>query len=449
MINFINKLFNKNQIKMENKLNLFLALFAHYSYAEVKDTERLAKIAAGINKMTDDLIKDIKVEAPKQDVKPANDPKPANPPATTQNKSQQPAQQKQQSNQPVAKTQEEIDALKKAKADAAKAEADKKVADEKAKAEKAAADAKIAEVLTEVVPFYACEVKPKDAKYAKSVKVHAPRGFKAWEDEAAAKAAKLDTLYPDMATLELVLDEAWEMACKCESSKSILEMCKAELKGFYPELKADSDWYSKLVNPIVAMVGFIKKAFGYKVDDKTVLVTRPMEKGLTLEFTSDCTVTKPAAPAAKTEEKKELKTTQSSSTAKPADKRVDEEAQEAEETEDDSPSLDLGDDDDDEERDTTVPPAINEFDEFNEFETMVFDKLLEGAKLAKDAKDEASKKAIQAENKEEVRNLIASYYEDEPWTIKTDDGKWNPLLITYYTGIVNEISKNKEKWNKK
>lgn len=443
---------------MENKLNLFLALFAHYSYAEVKDTTRLAKIAAGIDKMTDDLIKDIKIESPKQDVKTANESKPAAPPATTQNKSQQPVPQNQQkqNNQPAAKSQEEIDALKKAKADAAKAEADKKVADDKAKAEKAAADAKIAEVLTEVVPFYACEVMPKDAKYAKSVKVHAPRGFKAWEDEDAAKAAKLETLYPDMATLELVLDEAWEMACKCESSKAILEMCKKELKGFYPELKADSDWYSKLVNPIVAMVGFIKKAFGYKVDDKSVMVTRPMEKGLTLEFNSDCVITKPAAPVtpapAKTEEKKELKTVQTNSTAKPAEKakvdaRVDEEEQETE-SDDDSPSLDLG-DDDEEERDTTVPPAINEFDEFNEFETMVFEKLLEGAKLAKDAKDEASKKAIQAENKEEVRNLIASYYEDEPWTIKTDDGKWNPLLITYYTSIVNEISKNKEKWNKK
>ena len=439
---------------MENKLNLFLVLFAHYSRAEVKDTTRLAKIASGIDKMTDDLVKDIKIEGPKQDTPPAST---KSAPAVTQNKStQSTAAAKPQANQPAAKTQAEIDALKKAKAEAAKAEADKKVADDKAKAEKAAADAKIAEVLSEIVPFYACEVMPKDAKYPKSVKVHAPRGFKAWEDEDAAKAAKLDTVYPSVDVLELVLDEAWTMACKCESSKAILEMCKRELKGFYPELKADSDWYSKLVNPIVAMTGFIKKAFGYKSDDKTVVVLRPSEKGLTLQSDTDCFVDKPKdalAPAAKAEEKKELKTTQTSTTAKTApkvDKRVDEEAQEAAAVadDDDSPSLEL-DEEEEDERDTEVAPDINEFDEFNEFETMVFEKLLEGARLAKDAKDEASKKAIQAENKEEVRNLIASYYEDEPWTIKTDDGKWNPLLINYHNAIISEISKNKEKWAKK
>jgi hypothetical protein len=433
MINFINQLFNKHQIKMENKLNLLLALFGHYSYLEVKDTERLAKIAAGIDNLCDEITKDIKLP----DTRPASVREKV---SVEQNKS----------TQPVAKTQAEIDALKKAKADAAKADADKKLADDKAKAEKNAADAKIAEVLTEVVPFYACDVMPKDGKYSKSVKVHAPRGFKAWEDEAAAKAAKLDTLYPDIDTLELVLDDAWTKACRGVSNKEILEMCKKELKGFYPDLKSDQDWYSKLVNPIVGMVGFIKKAFGYKVDDKTVTVLRPSEKGLTLNAETDCYIEKskaeekPAAPAPKVEEKKELKTTQTSTTAKPtakADTRVDEEAEE----EDETPSLEIG-DDEKEERDTAVAPAINEFDDFNEFETMVFEKLLEGARLAKDAKDEASKKAIQAENKEEVRNLIASFYENEPWTVKTDDGKWNPLLINYHNAIISEIAKNKEKW---
>ena len=440
---------------MENKLNLFLALFAHYSYAEEKDTERLAKIAAGIDKMTDDLLKDIKVESPKPVTAPVIPPKPA--PVVEQNKSTQPVAPKPQNNQPAAKTQAEIDALKAAKAEAAKAEAEKKIADDKAKAEKAEADAKLAEVLSDIVPFYACEVIPKGAKYSKPVKVHAPRSFKAWENEDATKAAKIDTLYPSVDVLDLVLDEAWTMACKCESSKAILEMCKSELKGFYPELKVDSDWYSKLVNPIVAMTGFIKKAFGYKSDDKTVVVLRPSEKGLVLQADTDCFVEKPKetpAPVVKTEERKEMKTTQTSSTAAPTQKakvdtRVDEEAQEnATDEEDDSPSLEL-DEEEDEERDTNVAPSINEFDSFNEFETMVFEKLLEGAKLAKDAKDEASKKAIQAENKEEVRNLIASFYEDEPWTIKTDDGKWNPLLINYHNAIISEISKNKEKWAKK
>ena len=92
---------------------------------------------------------------------------------------------------------------------------------------------------------------------------------------------------------------------------------------------------------------------------------------------------------------------------------------------------------------------MNAFDDFDEFETLLFDKIVAGARIAAKMKDEASKKAAQAENREEVRNLISANFEGEPWTEKTKDGKWNPKLITYHNAIIEEIKKNQSKWSKK
>lgn len=415
-----------------DKLNLLLALHAHYSYAERKDTERLAKLAVGIDKMTDDLLKDIKVEsAPVKETKPEPVAKPAEPKAP-----EKPAKE--------TDTKIALDAAKKkAEEEATKI---REAAEKKAKEEQKAKDE---EGLIEVAPFYSCKVLAKGAKFPKDVKANAPRTFKAWRDEETAKAAKGETSYPDVDTLELVLDEAWNMACKGQTNKEIVVMLKKELEGYYPELKSDADYYSKLANPIVGMVSFIKKTFGYNAVDKTVTVTRPTEPGLTLKHDSDCYVEEKKEETPPAEEKKpEMKTVQSAkSTPAVKEERVDEEEQEkgmpAEEED-----LDLELEAEEPERDTTNPPAVNVYENFTEFETMVFNKILEGAKIAAAAKDEASKKAVQAENREEVRNLIAAFYEGEEWTTKTEDGKWNPKLIGYHNSIITEISKSKAKWSK-
>jgi len=429
-MNIFYKLFHKNQIKMENRLIALLTVIAYYEKFE-KDTERLKKLKAGVDSATEALTKDIKLpDVKKEEVKDQNKSNLVDkntPGANLNNKDQQ-----------------------------KKPEEEKKKVDEAKKEVKATTAPVINEALLEIAPFYPCTVLAKGAKSAKDVKAFAPRKFKAWKTQADKDQAQGDASYPIVEDLELVFDTAWDMACKGSTNKEILTMCKTELADYYPELKGDSDWYGKLVNPIVAQVQYIKKSFGYKVDDKSVTVTCPREKGLELKADSDCYVTKeePKKEVKAEEKKPEMKTVQETGKkeekkaevkeekkTEKVDNRVDEEAQE-------DLDLDLEIDPEDNERDTTVPPAVNKFEEFNDFENVIFEKILEGARIAGKQKDDASKKAAQAENREEVRNLIVANFDGEEWTENTEEGTFNKHVIDYHNSIIREIQANRAKWPK-
>jgi len=437
IFNYFKQLFNKNHIKMEKKIALLAVLFTaadYYDQFKEPDMPRITKIASGIDKLIDELIAgsglavketekpEVKKEIPKVENK-SNLVDPKTPGANVHKEAVKPAS-------PAAKTEPVKPAEKPAE--------------------------EVNEDLIEVTPFVACEVLAKGRNHPKRVSGNAPRTFKAFITKEAATAA--NNAYPTVDDLEDVFDEAWKMACEGKSNKEVKEFCQELIGSYYPELKADSDWYNKLVNPLSAMTQFIKSAFGYKSNDPTVLVTRPTEKGTILQADSDCIVKKaeeekkaialPAAAAKAPEVKKDLKTTQ---TAKADVKKVevkDEEAQEKEDATEEVEELELDLGEEAPERDTTVPPAVSEFADFNDFEKLVFDKIMDGGKVAAKATDEASKKAIQAENREEVRNLISSNFEDEEWTVKGDDGKWNPKLIKYHNDIITEIQKNRANWPK-
>ena len=427
-MNFLFKLFNKTQIKMKD-VRILIALHSFYATIEKKDIERMKRLQAEINVVCDKMVGAIVTPQIEQIKENKEQHKSATPPPPV-NKTIQPEKKEEIKTKPQEEKKEPVKTEKQAEV--------------KPKEE-------VNESLINVVPFYPCKVNS-NGKFAKDVNVESLRSFKAWVDEDAAKAAKGEDKYPTVDFLDMVLDEAWTMICKGESNKVVLEMCRKELGKFYPELKVDSDWYSKLVNPIRVTVGLIKKSFGYKIDDATVVVTRPTEEKMTLEIKTDCTVTKPVkaeeAPV-KEPEKKEMKTVQKG----PAKKEDDEEAQEtaetaAEETGEEENNNESGTEEETTERDTTNPPSVNPFSEFNDLESLIFEKYMEAGKLAANMKDEASKKAIQTEKREEARMLIQSNFEDEPWTDNTSDGKWNPKLLLYYNNIVREISVNRANWGK-
>jgi len=255
-----------------------------------------------------------------------------------------------------------------------------------------------------------------------------------------------------------VIDEAWDMATAGKPNKEIVVMLRKEIGKYYPELKGDSDWYGKLVNPLVASLNLIRTAFGYKATDSTVQVTRPYEANLILTVEEDLTVVKPAKTE-KVEPAKPadpIKTVQTGKVAERPGK--DEEAQESEEAAakeaTEEPAEEEAKDEETAapaetvtERDENKPPKVNKFDDFNALETLIFEKYREGATLAAGIKDEAGRKAVQAEKRDESRMLIASAFEDETWTEKVD-GKWNPLLLSYHNDIVAQISANRAKWPK-
>lgn len=416
-MNFLFKLFNKNQIKMK-ELKSLLELHAHFSYAENKDTVRLAKIAARIEKLTDELLGEEVVVTPK----------PAEEKVIDQNKSQKPEPQTKEKEveTPTEETVEETN--------------------ENTEEEENEED----DVLLEIYPLHDCIVKNGNSE--KKIRVPKKHHLKAFATEDDANQNQ--NAYPDVGSLELVLDDAWDDICKMVSGKEVLKTLRKDLGQYYPELKTDSDWYSKIINPMVGMSSFMKKQFGFAVKDDNVLMTRPSEPNMVLTLETDVTVipkeNKGKEKEVTKEEKKELVTVQEEKKETVEEERVDEEIQETQETEavetEEVVETETKETTENVERDTTNPPTVNPFENFNSLESFIFEKYREGSELASKMKDEASKKAIQAEKREEARMLIQSNFEDEPWTENMPDGKWNPKLLNYHNNIIREISANRAKW---
>lgn len=441
---------NKSKIKME-KLHALIALAMFYS--NFKDEARMKIAIEVLNKEAETL--GVKVIAPKLEVKQDITPKlevkqdtakPENKPdvkhqdyKNTQAKINAEKQNKDATDKAAAEKQSIVARLQKESDDAA--------AKVKAVADKAEAD-KLSETLIEVYPFEECAVNT--GKHDKRINVSAPRKFKVFKTEA--DQAQANNAYPTEEEFFMVIDEAWGMASAGKSNKEIVAMLRKELGEFYPELKADSDYYAKLVNPLVASVGFIKAAFGYKATDATVTVTRPSTKGIVLTREFDVMVAgKSNVEEKKPENKPDMKTVQTGKVTEKAVVIKDEEIQEKEteeEVEEEEVEETTVEVENPTERDTTKPPVVNKFADFNNLETLVFEKYLEGATLAISIKDENGKKAVLAEKREDCRMLIASNFEDEPWTEKGTDGKWNPRLIDYHNGIVSQITANKANWPK-
>jgi hypothetical protein len=449
MNTFFKHLFNP-KIKIMDKITFMISLYAFYnSFTTPKDKARAEEIKNAIDAESLKLVP----TAIKAEVKAA---------VETGKKPD------------VKLSQTVVDAKAKAaealkEAEVSKLKAEEKAAEsiaEETPAEKVAEEEKDEKVY-DILPFYPCRIKTENGKFFDVPKP--PKSFTIAEDEETQ--VKINNAYPTVEEFDMIMDEAWELACKGMSAKDLNVFLKKNLSGWYSEtLKSETDYYSKLSNPICTAVGMIKKAFGQHPKDINVLITRPdgYESGKpgvpsVLTAKTDMTI------LAKVEEKKpvveakaELKTVQTAKPAavasKPAAKEViDEEAQEtaseevaeteqadapAEEVVEESVTEDAVADDD------NTPPAVNVFAKFSAIENSVAEKFIEGEKLAALAKTDDEKKNIKANKREEARSLIQSWFDGKTWVENNEDGKWNFKLIAYHNDLLKQIQSNRANWPK-
>jgi hypothetical protein len=431
MFNLIKRLLNP-KIKIMDKLHVLIALHEFYSsFKDVNDVERVKILKAEIDRETAKLVampKELLTKSTEEIKKPVDVVKPKTVEVT----------------KPVTETVEKTKEVPPVE------EEDEKVYD--------------------VLPFYPCQVKADSGKMFDIAKP--PKAFTIAEDEETQ--VKVNKAYPTVDEFDMIMDEAWEMTCRGSSAKDLNVFFKKNLDAYYKSiLKSESDYYTKLSNPMVAAVSLIKKAFNQHPKSTNVLITRPdgYQSGnpgvpIILESKSDMVIeAKPEdtkKPDAKVEEKKpELKTVQ---TGKPAPKTeskpvVDEEVQETgkAETEEATEAAAIAAQLAEEEAEANAakgkedkdnPPAVNHFDKFNDFENSILEKYVEGEKLAVAAKTDDEKKIIRANKRDESRSLIQSWFEDSSWVENSADGKWNVKLISYHNNLLKEIQSNKAKWPK-
>lgn len=325
------------------------------------------------------------------------------------------------------------------------------------KTEPVKTDDPIKDSLVIVKPFYDCKVlqafgiDPKMIKFEDS-KLELP----AFVDDASAK--QFNGVYPTVEELELILDEAWDMASKGKPNKEICEFLEKNIGRFYTKngLKQTSDFY-KIANPYSKLTKILRRAFSEGYEDYKVGVSRPSYTLLTegngeivMKKETDCT---PATPVktepVKTEEKKpEMKTVQEAKKSEPVkeaeseptkeepavetvEEEADEEAQEnaTEETVTETAEETVAD----------LPPTVNSFDNFNDIEKLVFDKLKAGNIKALKEKDPNIQKTIKAEAREDAKLLIQSRFDTEDWAQKDEKGFWKPEFLNYWNSIIKEI----------
>jgi len=431
MFNFIKRLLNP-KIKIMEKLQLMVAMHAFYApFKGEKDVERIKALKSEIDAETDKLL-GIKTTAA-------------------------PVAQKTTESVTKEVVKAAAEATEKAKTAATVATA--KATEEKSAAPVVENETEENDKVYDILPFYPCQIKTSNGKFFDVAKP--PKAFTIAEDEETQKL--INNAYPTMDEFDMIMDEAWELACKGMSAKDLNVFLKKNLEGWYKDvLKGESDYYTKLSNPICAAVSMIKKAFGQHPKDINVMVTRPdgYQDGkpgvpVILESKSDMTITKPAVEEKKPEPKAEMKTVQTGKAAPKAAEVIDEEAQETTtETEENTTEAETTEAAPAEEAtpvakgDGASAPAVNPFDKFNDFENTIAEKFIEGEKLANAAKTEEEKKAIRTNKREESRMLIQSWFEDQPWVESTPDGKWNIKLISYHNDLLKQITANRAKWPK-
>jgi len=326
------------------------------------------------------------------------------------------------------------------------------------------------ESLVLVRPYYDCGIVLKKGTEPKTIKYEgkgAVLELPAFVDEAIAK--QFNNVYPTVDELELVLDEAWDMATIGTPNKDINEMLAKELSSYYAKngLARDDDYY-KISNVYSKLTRIMRRAFGESYEDLNVSVTRPSytlfedsNGKIVMTKEMDCGTVKAVAKekptplpeksdtskkeTPKTEEKAEMKTVQTQKTKEtpkeeipepeetPASEEIpkDEEAQENEEPEENKEEV--------KSEDPGSAPAVNEFDSFNDIEKLVFDTLKAGNIKASKESDPAVQKTLKNEAREDAKLRIQSCFESEDWAQKDEQGRWSTEFLKYWNAIIKEI----------
>jgi hypothetical protein len=436
-MNAIKRFLIKKFFKMD-KLDFMLKLAAHYNQFELtepEDKKRNRRIQGLIDVMADDFLnKEFPLEPER---KPKEDPKPVTTALKTEGVVKSPVVIEKKKDEPPE------------------------------------------EVMVTVKPFYSCSIVLEKGKEAKPIEFTDIRlNLPAFKDEDSAKQFK--NTYPTVEFLEMVLDDAWDKASKGIPNSAINEDLKKELKGYYNRhgLSTNDDFY-KLTNAYSKLVKILRMAFGESKDDRNVTVTRPgytayidQKKKIVFTKEADCFVSKPPADPAtiKAEtvfdkkDKPEMKTVQTqkkdtdSKELKPSEDVVvpkttipktevpetkvsepDEEEQETGTSPEAEASSEAAEVEEPEENNEGKAPGVNAFDNFNDIETLVFNKLKEGNLKASKETNTSKQMAIKGEAREDAKLLIQSRFDSEEWANKDDKGLWKPEFMRYWNAILKEI----------
>jgi hypothetical protein len=324
------------------------------------------------------------------------------------------------------------------------------------------------EALVMVKPYYDCQVETKKGQPAKSIKFEDARlELPAFLDAKTAK--QYNDVYPTVDNLESILDKAWDMCSKGMSNKDAGEFLQKSLGSFYGSngLKTDQDYY-KITNPYSKLAKILRKAFGEGYEDYKVTVSRPSyslivlsDKGeIVMTKENDCTV---PAEAKKPEEKPAMKTVQEQKAApkgnapetkKPEAAKLetakaetaalaDEEVQETGNAPEEEVSTSK--------ETVTEPveettedkaPAVNDFESFNDIETLVFETIKAGNAKAAKEKDPAKQKVIKAEAIADAKLNIQSRFDGESWVEKDENGYWKKEFLNYWNAITKAIGQH-------
>lgn len=447
-MNTIKRFLIKKFFKMDKKekLALLMLVYAHYGNFKLEakdDIDRNEAVIEEIDHLVDELRKDFntKLIVSKVEVKP--------------------------STAPVEQSRDKTDAKKvePAKVESTKMEIPK-------------------EALVLVKPYYDCSVLQKEGVDPKKIKfddckLELPAFV---DDKIAKKYTGKDgkPVYLTVEELELVLDDAWDMASEGKSNKEIGEFLQKNIGAFYAKngLKQDGDYY-KISNPYSKLVKILRRGLGAGYDDTKVSTTRPSytlftesDGNITMSADKDCSKSAAVETTKKPEVKPEMKNVQTQKTdgkkvepAKIEPKKepvktepvkaestkveeipADEEVQETETTDTaeelaTAKAAEVGDDEKEEtpEVEDGKAPTVNEFDSFNDIEKLIFEKLKAGNLKASKEKDIAIQKNIKAEAREDAKLLIQSRFDADEWAQKDEKGFWQPEFLNYWNTIVKEI----------
>lgn len=317
------------------------------------------------------------------------------------------------------------------------------------------------EAVVEVKPFYSykVEVERNGKKELREIELkfeHAKVNLPAFEDATVAKQFR--DVYPTVEKLDEVLDEAWDMVDMGFSNKEINKELHKELSKYYAKsgFATEDDFY-KISNGLYKLYRVIRRSFGYNYEDKSISVSRPSytryieeNKDIVMKREFDCTPKKEEkeeeAPAPETKKEPEMKTVQKATTEAPAEKEEsvkveDEEVQETTPVEqEESATEETTEEVTEESTDSTKSPKVPHFDEFNDVEKLVYEKLKNANVLASKEKDPSKASAIKSEAKVDAKLLIQSFYDGQEWAeIDGETGRFKSEFVRYWNDIIKEI----------
>ena len=277
------------------------------------------------------------------------------------------------------------------------------------------------EAIVEVKPFYSykVEVERNGKKELREIELkfeHAKVNLPAFEDATVAKQFR--DVYPTVEKLDEVLDEAWDMIDMGFSNKEINKELHKELSKYYAKsgFATEDDFY-KITNGLYKLYRVIRRSFGYNYEDKSISVSRPSytryledNKDIVMKREFDCTPKKEEeTPAPETKKEPEMKTVQKATTEVPVEKEEpakveDEETQETAPVDqessveqEESAVEESTEEVTEESTDSTKAPKVPHFDEFNDVEKLVYEKLKNANVQASKEKDPSKASAIKSE----------------------------------------------------